>query len=134
MQPDLDALVDTSAADDDFKADVRAYAANAPATRIVVEHLAPRVKPLRVIAQLLHAEPALRVTGVRIDAWSGCSDYQGTIVAVTDDGERTWEFTWDCRWRAEREELLTPWGYPDQVRAAREWGWNCFERWEELKV
>ena len=51
--------------------------------------------------------------------------------AETADGERRWEFVWDCRWRAEREELLTPWGYPDQVRAAREWGWDCFERWEE---
>ena len=132
MPQDLDELLDASAADDAFKADVRAFAGHTTARRVLVEHPAPRVKALRVIAMLLWAEPTLRVERVRISAWSGCSDYRGEIVAGTADGERTWDFVWDCRWRAEREALLTTWGYPDQVRAAREWGWDCFARWEAL--
>jgi len=130
MPQDLAELLAASAADDAFKADVRAFVAHTTAHRVLVEHPAPRVKPLRVIAQLLHAEPALPIERVRISAWSGCSDYRGTIVVGAPDGERTWDFVWDCRWRAEHEQLLTSWGYPDQVRAAREWGWDCFERWE----
>ena len=43
-----------------------------------------------------------------------------------------YEFVWDCRWRAEQEGWTDCFGFPDQIRAAREYDWRCFERWEPV--
>ena len=43
----------------------------------------------------------------------------------------TFSFTWCCRWRAEQEGWKDYFGFPDQIRAAREFGWDCFQRWSE---
>ena len=126
----FDELLAACAADEAFKADVEAYRAQRAAPRIVIDRPVPRVKVLRLLAQLVHAAPALRIERVRIDARAGCSDFRGRVVAHADGRAHGWDFVWDCRWRAEEEGLLTPWGNPDQQRAAREWDWACFERWE----
>ena len=127
---DIDELLAASAADDAFKADLAAYLAHQRAPRISVEQPAPRVKVLRVLAKLLHAEPHLAIERVHLVGWSGCSDFHGTLTAHAAGRSHVWDFVWDCRWRAEREELRTAWGHPDQSRAAREWGWDCFARWD----
>jgi hypothetical protein len=126
----LELLLDRSLADDGFKADVREYARHHTVERIVVARHAPRVKVLRVLAQLLDAEPGLRVERVRLDAVSGCCDFRGTLVVAADGTETGFDFVWDCRWRAEVEGLVDRWGSPDQSRAAREFGWRCFSTWE----
>jgi hypothetical protein len=90
---------------------------------------APRVKVLRVLTQLLHAEPMLSLERVRIDGVSGCADYRGTVTAIACDGERAFTFVWDCSWRAAAEGWLDRHGLPDQARAAREFGWQCFAAW-----
>jgi hypothetical protein len=125
----LDLLLDQSAADEAFKADVRAFAHYQAPERIRIEHHAPRVKVLRTLAQLLAAEPTLRVERVRIDAVSGCCDFRGTLVATADGVEQTFDFVWDCRWKAQAEGMVDRWGSADQSRAAREFGWRCFSRW-----
>jgi hypothetical protein len=125
----LDLLLDQSAADDAFKADVRAFAHYQACDRIRIEHHAPRVKVLRTLAQLLAAEPALRVERVCIDGLSGCCDFRGTVVALADGVEQTFDFVWDCRWKAHQAGMVDRWGGADQSRAAREFGWRCFSHW-----
>jgi hypothetical protein len=132
---ELEDILDRSAAHDALKAAMRDLATSPyghalPAAVVVVARPVPAVKVLRLLTQLLHAEPALRVRRVRVDAMSGCSDFTG-ILRVDADGETTeFAFSWDCRWRASEEGLLDPWGYPDQILAAQRFGWRCFAHWE----
>ena len=41
-------------------------------------------------------------------------------------------FTWCCAWRARELGWKDCFGFWDQTRAAREYDWRCFERWETL--
>jgi hypothetical protein len=129
----LDSCFAASASTPAFQADVRAYADFREAPRVVVVRAAPRVKVLRVIAQLVTAHPELAVDRVRIEAVSGCADYRGTVTAeITDAAPRAFAFVWDCAWRATREGWVDARGAPDQARAAREFGWRCFSEWTSL--
>jgi hypothetical protein len=127
----IEHLIVRSRATEEFKADVIRFLEGLPAERLTAVRHSPRIKVLRVVAQLLSAEADLRVERVRIDAWSGCSDFRGTIVVQTSDEERAFNFRWDCSWRAEQEGWYDAFQLPDQIRAAHEFGWRCFERWEE---
>lgn len=130
LRRELDELLLRSAAGEPFRAAVRAFAADARTAAIVVPRVVPRLKVLRLLAQLLDAEPALRPVRAEVDARSGCSDLRGTLSVIDEAGvEHRWRFVWDCRWRAEEEGLRDRWGQPDQVRAAREYGWRCFAEW-----
>jgi hypothetical protein len=126
----IEHLLGRSEATDAFKADVIRFLEGRPAERVTAVRHAPRIKVLRVLTQLLSAEPTLRVDHVTIDAWSGCSDFRGTVVARTLDGEHAFSFRWDCSWRAEEEGWYDAFQLPDQIRAAREFGWRCFQQWE----
>ena len=125
-------LLDASSVTPEFRADVETFARTGAAERIVVPRYHPPVKVLRLLAQLLHAERALRIDRVEVDGRSGCSDYSGAVVVRTADGAaRTFEFTWCCAWRASEQGWHDGWGLPDQIRAALEFGWDCFEVWKE---
>lgn len=131
---DLDAILARSAASPGFKADLRALASSyrtERTTHIVPARPTPAVKAFRVLAHLVEQHPDLVVDRVTIDGLSGCSDFVGTVAVETPDGVRTYDFAWCCRWRAEQEGWTDHFGFPDQIRAAREFGWRCFERWEE---
>ena len=67
---------------------------------------------------------------LRIDGRSGCSDFVGTVTVEGGGDARLIEFAWDCRWRAEQQGWVDAYGFPDQIRAADEFGWNCFHRWQ----
>ena len=124
-------ILDRSFASDAFKADLRAYAMREDAPSIVTARHLPRVKVLRLLTQLLASHPEFRVERVFVDAHSGCSDFFGTVVAEGAGDSRSFEFTWDCRWRAEQEGWVDCFGFPDQIRAAEEFGWRCFAQWAE---
>jgi hypothetical protein len=128
--PDLTPYLDAAAAHPDFKAEVLTFVHGGPADRIVLDGYAPRVKVERVLTQLLHAHPELEIERVRLRAQSGCSDFSGELVAVAGDAEHRFAFTWCCAWRAEQEGWKDYYGFWDQARAAREFGWKCFSRWE----
>ncbi len=128
----LESCLGASRATPAFAADVRAYADFRESTRIVTRRAAPRIKVLRVVAQLLSAQSDLAIDSVTIDAASGCADYRGTVTATTPDGPRTFRFVWDCSWRAEQEGWRDARGGLDQARAAREFGFRCFAAWIEL--
>ena len=127
----MDQILAESKATEDFKNDLRAYAEHRSAQRIATTRPVPRVKVVRVLSQLLSAESEMPVERVTIDAWSGCSDFRGLLTVESRGDVRTFEFVWDCHWRAVEEGYQDAFGLPDQIRAAREFGWQCFAHWKE---
>jgi hypothetical protein len=129
--PDLLPYLDAASAHPDFKRDALEFVRGGEATRIELQGRAPRVKVERVLTQLFHAHPTLPVERVRLSAQSGCSDFSGELIAVTTDNqEHRFRFTWCCSWKAEQEGWKDYFGFWDQARAAREFGWRCFRKWE----
>ena len=129
--PDLLPYLDAAAAHPDFKRELREFVRGGDASRIELVGYTPRVKVERVLTQLFHAHPDLPVERVRLSARSGCSDFTGELVAVTaGEAEHRFSFTWCCSWKAEQEGWKDCFGFWDQARAAREFGWRCFQRWE----
>ena len=131
MQMTVFELLARSRATHEFKADVRAYDAHQPAPRVTASRHAPRVKVLRVIAQLLDAYADLAVERVHIEAISGCSDFRGTLTVEAEGERRVFDFVWDCHWRAVQQGWTDAFGLPDQIRAAHVFGYQCFEQWHE---
>lgn len=132
----LTPLLDRSAASETLKQAIRTIAGqpwgNAPSCEhIVCRRGMPAVKVERVLTQLLNELPHEPIERIEIDARSGCSDFGGELIVHTRDGRRVFEFVWDCRWRAAEEGWTDHWGEPDQIRAAREFGWRCFAVWTE---
>ena len=74
----------------------------------------------------------LAIDGVAVTGSSGCSDFHGTVEAKAHSSTHVFEFGWCCRWRAEQEGWTDYFGYPDQIRAAREFDWRCFHTWRKL--
>lgn len=127
----MDGILERSRATAAFKADLLAFRGERRSERIEVRGYAPTVKVERVLAQLLASEPHLDVERVTVAGRSGCSDFSGFVTVQTSSGPRTFDFVWDCRWKAEQEGWVDCFGFPDQMRAAREFGWQCFEHWQE---
>ena len=128
---DIVSLLDASRATDDFRADAIALATGGTPGTAIRFRSGPRVKVLRVVAQLLAAEPEMVIQSVTIEGWSGCSDYRGRVAVETPEGVREFDFVWCCKWRAVQEGFVDYFGMPDQMRAAREFDWRCFESWRE---
>jgi hypothetical protein len=92
---------------------------------------APPVKVERTLTQLLVSHPDVPVARVEIEAASGCEFYRGVLRVFTVEGAtRTVRFYWDCKWRAVEQGWSDYFGFPDQSRAAREFGHDCFRVWE----
>ena len=130
---ELEQLLAASNAAESFKSAVRSYDADRASDRIAVAGYAPPIKVKRLLMHVLHAEPHLPIERVALHARSGCSDFVGTIDVETAHGRRTYEFVWDCRWRAIEEGWSDYFGLPDQIRAAQEFDWRCFKHWRALK-
>lgn len=127
---DLASLLAASNATEAFRADLAAFAERQPAARISVGAGNPRIKVLRAITQLVHAEPSLAIDRVSIHAVSGCADYVGTLLAVDAQGaQHAFEFEWNCEWKARELGYKDGFGFPDQIKAAQEFDWQCFRRW-----
>jgi hypothetical protein len=130
--PELLPYLDAAAAHPEFKSEVLQFVKGGAATRIVVEGYTPRVKVERLLTQLFHERPDLVIESVLVRARSGCSDFTGELVATTLDAQHRFAFTWCCAWRAEQEGWKDCFGFWDQGRAAREFGWRCFQKWESV--
>ena len=131
---ELEQILAQSRAAETFKAAVRSYYARQHAERIRVDGFAPTVKVQRLLAHMLSAESHLPIERISLRGRSGCSDFFGTVEVHTAAERHIYEFVWDCRWRAEQEGWTDCFGFPDQIRAAREYDWRCFERWERAPV
>jgi len=123
-------LIESSRATPDFKVDLASYLSGECCERVKVETYVPRVKVQRLLTQLLTVEPALEIEQVVIRGMAGCSNFVGSVDVRTASSAEVFDFVWCCRWRAETEGLVDYFGFPDQVRAAQEFDWRCFQRWE----
>lgn len=92
----------------------------------------PKVKVLRAVMQLLDQHPELPVESLSVGGRSGCSDFRGTMDVAANGDSHTFEFVWDCAWKAQQLGWKTFWGSPDQQKAAQEYGYKCFERFERV--
>jgi hypothetical protein len=126
----MERLIAGSRASAHFKADLEAFLSGEQSARVKVETYVPRVKVRRLLTQLLSAEATLEIEQVEIKASSGCSDLVGSVNVHTTSGAHVFDFVWDCRWRAQSEGYVDYFGFPDQIRAAQEFDWQCFQRWE----
>lgn len=126
----METVISSSLATSDFKADIESFLAGNESQRVKLETYLPRVKVRRLLTQLLSVEPTLEIEQVAVRAASGCSDFVGSVDVQTTSGGHVFDFRWCCRWRAESEGYVDYFGFPDQMRAAREFDWRCFQRWE----
>lgn len=120
----LDEILDASAATDAFKEAVRKLAAGSPQTIIRFNAGSPSVKVIRVTMKLLEDNPAIAFDGLYVEGYSGCSEYTGHVLA--QPGDMKFDFDWDCKWKAEQVGWNDAFGDPDQIRAARTFGYQCF--------
>jgi len=126
----LDDLLTASAATEEFKTAVQQLESGKATERIAYNPGVPAVKALRAISKLLESEPGLTIDNVLINATSGCSDFVGKM--TVNGGEAIFDFVWDCSWRAKEENYTDHFGYPDQIRAAREFKYQCFKRFQKI--
>jgi hypothetical protein len=88
----------------------------------------------RTLAKVMVEYPDLPIESIEVRGSSGCEFYRGTAVIRTAGEERHVRFHWDCKWRAEQQGWTDYFGFPDQTRAAREFGYDCFRSWQEERV
>ena len=89
------------------------------------------MKVERTLIKMLEAYPELAIDRVQIRGSSGCEYFSGKLTIGALEGEREIRFHWDCKWRAQQEGWVDYFGFPDQTRAAREFGYDCFREWRE---
>jgi len=125
----LDELIAGSAATQDFKESVRRLADGKPQSHILYNRESPMVKVQRLMMKLLEDFPEFPFEDITVQGRSGCSDYVG--FAIAKPGSVHFEFEWDCHWRAEQQGWTDYFGDPDQIRASKELGYQCFRRLEK---
>lgn len=127
----LSQLLERSRASDDFRHSVTSFVReNRANDRVTFDPYSPPVKVERTLTKLLEEHPELEIERVEIDGASGCEFYRGELRIHTSEGVRSVRFHWDCKWRALQEGWTDYFGFPDQARAAREFGHDCFRTWE----
>lgn len=124
----MDALLDQSQAMPEFKEAVHAMLRGENQEQISFNWGAPPVKVLRVVAKILETMPEVQIEKVDIHATSGCSTFIGS--ATIQPGKIQVQFNWDCQWRASQMGWNNFFGEPDQIRAAHEFGYQCFKQWD----
>lgn len=102
--------------------------------QIVFGYSSPPVKVARTITKVLEEYGHLPIESVHIEGQSGCEYYRGELIVRTGDDERSVTFHWDCRWKALQEGWVDYFGFPDQIRAAQVYDYQCFKVWKELRV
>lgn len=94
----------------------------------------PPIKIERTLIKLLEELPEEAIEQVRIEARSGCEYFRGELHLATAATERTIFFDWDCKWKAMEQGWVDYFGFPDQTRAAREFGYACFREWSAKPI
>lgn len=126
----LKSLIDNSAATDDFKQAIHIFTEGLETDLLTYSKGAPRIKVLRVIMKLLETFPSEAISHLDVQAVSSCSGFEGHL---TFGPARTKvKFNWDCRWKAEQEDMMAWYGMPDQTKAAQIFGYQCFKTFEAV--
>lgn len=102
--------------------------------RVTYDGYSPAVKVERTLTMLLRQYPELAIDRVEISGSSGCEFYRGELRVFAGDEQRRVRFHWDCKWRAMQQGWTDYFGFPDQPRAAREFGYDCFRVWDEVEA
>jgi len=119
-----------SRATDAFKSAVRDFVRGGrPTERIAFDLHSPAIKVERALTKLLEEMPEAEIDRVEIRGASGCEFYRGEMTVHTAEEKRRVRFYWDCKWRAVQQGWSDYFGFPDQARAAREFGHDCFREW-----
>lgn len=125
-------LLDRSAATSSFREAVLQFLRDGRSSeRIAYGPGCPPVKVERTLSKMLVEYPHLPIESIEMHGASGCEYFRGRLTVRAHDQVRRVAFHWDCKWRAEQEGWRDWFGFPDQTRAAREFGWNCFRGWTE---
>lgn len=125
-------LLERSGATEPFRqAVVRFVREGRPNERVAYPLHCPPVKVERTLMKALEEYPALDLESIEVRATSGCEFFRGTLELRAESGERRVRFHWDCKWKAEQMGWRDYFGFPDQGRAAREFGHDCFRAWAE---
>jgi hypothetical protein len=128
-------LLDRSAATDSFREAVTRFLRDGRSSeRIAFGHGCPGIKVERALTKVLVEYPGVPIESIEVRGASGCEYFRGRLFVRTATEERRVAFHWDCKWRAEQDGWTDWFGFPDQGRAAREFGWNCFRAWNEEEV
>lgn len=130
-------LLESSSATPGFITHVRSFLEDGRSNPgVVFASGAPPVKVRRTLTRLLEMYPCSDIERVEITASSGCEYFRGDLLvhSAQSSEPRHVRFYWDCRWRAEQEGWVDYFGFPDQIRAAREYDHDCFRSWEEMEA
>lgn len=128
--PTVDELLAASAATPAFAKALQALHAGQPQTAIHFGSGNPPVKVVRVLCAFLEAHPEIALQDATVNGVSGCSDYSGEL--AINGGSRRFRFLWDCAIKAEQLGWKDYFGSPDQIRAARTFGYRCIQELEEI--
>jgi hypothetical protein len=124
-------LVARSAATEAFRAAVEQFCrTGAPGPVLEFDPRCPPVKVERTLIQMLQAFPSLPIARVAVQGSSGCEFFRGTVQITAEEQSTAVQFEWNCRWKAEEMGWVDWFGLPDQSRAAREFGHDCFRVWK----
>jgi hypothetical protein len=103
-------MLERSSATEPFRDAVECFLRDGrPNERIAFNRDCPPVKVERWLTKALEEYPELHLESIEMRALSGCEYFRG--------------FGWEDYF-----------GYPDQIRAAREFGHDCFRAWNEEGV
>lgn len=138
VKPKVDDMIDEqfqrllarSSADESFKAAINQFCSDKRSDLIQYPAGSPRIKILRVLMKLLEEFPNEPITDVHIEAKSTCSTYAGYVEFGPNRSKV--RFKWDCLWKAKQEGLVTWYGEPDQTKAAKTFGYQCFEEFQQI--
>ena len=124
-------LLERSRVSERFRSSVTTFVSDSrPNEGVTFDSYSPPVKVERTLTKLLEEHPELEIERVEIDGSSGCEFYRGEMRVHTREDVRTVRFHWDCKWKAQQEGWTDYFGFPDQTRAAREFGHDCFRLWQ----
>lgn len=131
--PTLETLLENSSATPEFKAAVSGMKNSGQADGKLISLIGhpPAVKVLRTIQQLLDQFSDWQVSSIRLAGQSGCSNFNGELLVTFENGEtKRVDFIWDCAWKAQEVGYKNFWGDPDQQKAAQEFGYQCFQKFD----
>ncbi|MEX2583956.1 MAG: hypothetical protein WD766_11810 [Gemmatimonadota bacterium] len=105
-----------------------------PSDRVAFHPHSPPIKIARTLTKALEVYSSLPIESVEVDGRSGCEFFCGDLVVRTAERRVRVRFEWNCKWKARELGWVDYFGFPDQTRAAREFGHDCFREWEEEAV
>ncbi|MCC7429212.1 hypothetical protein IT568_00065 [bacterium] len=120
-------FLERSKVSEDFKNAVVDFLEGKETQLIRYNLFSPKIKIERTLTKLLEDFSNLPIEKVEINGNSGCEYFKGNLSFWIAEKETKIEFEWNCKWKAEQKHYKDFFGAPDQIRAAQEFGYDCFK-------